>query len=141
MEEKKRNIETNEICETETGISVETAETRPETGETPVVDETGVTSARSATTGTIERGGTDGVETGKVICGTETGTTVGIEIIGTRGVERDRRTTEIRTGIGIGSRGILMMKKRSKHLSSKSMLFYMSLEHNLIILICFVFQL
>lgn len=73
-----------------------------------------MTSAKSATIGTIEKGEIEGVEIETAICGTEIGPIVEIEITGTRGVERDRRTTETKTEIDTGSRGIPMMKKKSK---------------------------
>lgn len=57
---------------------------------------------------------TDEAETGKMIHGTEIGTTAEREIIETRGAERDRRIIEIRNGIDIGSQDFHMMRRKSE---------------------------
>lgn len=55
------------------------------------------------------------VETGKMIHGTEIGTTAERETIETLGAEKDRRITEIRNGIDIGSQDFRTMRRKSKY--------------------------
>lgn len=95
------------------------AGTRRETGETPVVGEIGVTSAKKEITETTERAETeeiDGVEKEKRSLGTERGLTVEKGTTGTRGAERDLRT--IGTWTDIGRQDIRMMTESKRFIAS-----------------------